>query len=296
MKSYKVRLRAFAIWQKLGYNPWEKPKETRRKASGDFYKGAFSSIPFLNDDAKRTFRHLLLRPGYMIRDYIKGAHEQYLAPLTALIVFYAFFALIWSVMQPVQKEDSLADKIMITMNDEDVSLEWNGTEVGEKGNALFLNTLQLLKRGLTYLTLDQHPEEVHTRGEQALAALEGTLRSQGIPLFIGQFFLLWMAMSIALRRYNPGMSATAAATAYILCQYSFFMLFAVLLTLGQSKSVSSLLMLALLTVDLRQWLGLGWKKGFKLAFWTSVLYGLLFLAVIFTVGAVLALVAWRQGG
>ena len=175
-------------------------------------------------------------------------------------------------------------------------MEWNGTEVGEKGKTLFLNTLQLLKRGLTYLTLDQHPDEVHTRGEQALAALEGTLRSQGIPLFIGQFFLLWMAMSIALRRYNPGMSATAAATAYILCQYSFFMLFAVLLTLGQSKSVSSLLMLALLTVDLRQWLDLGWKKGFKLAFWASVLYGLLFLAVIFTVGAVLALVAWRQGG
>jgi len=29
---------------------------------------AFDDIPFLNDDAKRTFAHLLLRPGYMIRD------------------------------------------------------------------------------------------------------------------------------------------------------------------------------------------------------------------------------------
>ncbi|MCR5409155.1 MAG: DUF3667 domain-containing protein [Bacteroidales bacterium] len=27
----------------------------------------------------RTFTHLLLRPGYMIRDYINGAHERYLA-------------------------------------------------------------------------------------------------------------------------------------------------------------------------------------------------------------------------
>ena len=93
--SFKSRLRAFAIWQKLGYFPWHRPKEKKvRKRSGDFYKGAFDSIPFLNDDAKRTFSHLLLRPGYMIRDYIKGAHERYLAPLTALIVFYAFFALV----------------------------------------------------------------------------------------------------------------------------------------------------------------------------------------------------------
>ena len=91
--SFDVRLRAFQIWQKLGFLPWRKPREKavekkRNTDSGDFYKGAFSSIPFLNEDAKRTFAHLLLRPGYMIRDYIKGEHDRYLAPLTALIVFY----------------------------------------------------------------------------------------------------------------------------------------------------------------------------------------------------------------
>jgi len=102
--SFKSRRRAFAIWQKLGYFPWHKPREKKaRKRFGDFYKGAFDSIPFLNDDAKRTFSQLLLRPGYMIRDYIKGAHERYLAPLTALIVFYAFFALVAAVLQPVQQ-------------------------------------------------------------------------------------------------------------------------------------------------------------------------------------------------
>ena len=93
-----VRLRAFAIWQKLGFLPWSKKKSKSRK--GDFYKGAFDTIPFLNDDAKRTFVHLLLRPGYMIRDYIKGQHERYLAPLTSLIIFYAFFALISSIVSP----------------------------------------------------------------------------------------------------------------------------------------------------------------------------------------------------
>ena len=78
--------------------PWSKSRSRSRK--GDFYKGAFDTIPFLNDDAKRTFVHLLLRPGYMIRDYIKGQHERYLAPLTSLIIFYAFFALISAIVNP----------------------------------------------------------------------------------------------------------------------------------------------------------------------------------------------------
>ena len=73
--SFEVRKRAFAIWQHLGFFPWRRPREDKkRRSSRDFYKGAFDSIPFLNDDAKRTFSHLLLRPGYMIRDYIQGQH------------------------------------------------------------------------------------------------------------------------------------------------------------------------------------------------------------------------------
>ncbi|MBR5072553.1 MAG: DUF3667 domain-containing protein, partial [Bacteroidales bacterium] len=98
IKKKAVRFRAFRIWQKLGFMPWSKHKSKSRK--GDFYKGAFDSIPFLNDDAKRTFVHLLLRPGHMIRDYINGQHERYLAPLTSLIIFYAFFALISSIVNP----------------------------------------------------------------------------------------------------------------------------------------------------------------------------------------------------
>lgn len=69
----------------------------------------------------------------MIRDYIKGAHDRYLAPLTALIV----------------------------------------------------------RQGYYYLNLDRHPELVDTRTKGAIAALEGTLRSQGIPLFPGEFLLLY---------------------------------------------------------------------------------------------------------
>ena len=296
MARFKVWLRAFAIWQKLGFNPWEKPRETRKKTGGDFYKGAFDSIPFLNEDAKRTFTHLLLRPGYMIRDYIKGDHERYLAPLTALIVFYAFFALVAAVMQPVQHESEK------TFKGKDFTIEWTPDEDVASdstryqiGNNVAHNIAHMVGRGYDYLNLDKHPENVQTRWESALAALEGTLRSQGIPLFIGQFFLLWLSMSWVLRRRKMGMAAPAAASAYILCQFSFFMLFALLLTFGESKSVSFLLMLALLTVDLRQWLDVSWKHSFKLALKTALIYVLIFLTFIFLLGVVLVLVAWKRG-
>ena len=289
--SFKSRLRAFAIWQKLGYFPWHRPKEKKvRKRSGDFYKGAFDSIPFLNDDAKRTFSHLLLRPGYMIRDYVKGAHERYLAPLTALIVFYAFFALVAAVMQPVQQRHRKE------INPE-VLLEDVEDQIPEDENivSLFMNTLKTLQKGWIYLHLDQFPEEVDTQHESSLAALEGTLRSQGIPLFAGQFLLLWLAMSLALRRrYKQRMSAYAAASAYILCQYSFFMLFALLFSFGKSAEIGILLTTVLLMWDYHQWLGVRWKKSFWLVLKTCVYYGLLAGVVILLAGGTVVLIAYYQ--
>ena len=286
--SFNVRRRAFTIWQKLGYLPWRKKEEKKtRKSSGDFYRGAFDSIPFLNDDAKRTFVQLLLRPGYMIRDYIKGAHERYLAPLTALIIFYAFFALVSSVLQPVQREGSRS-RPHIQMENVDVD-EGHNPKIVEQ----VINTVKVFEKGWVYLHLDQYPEEVDTQHEQSLAALEGTLRSQGIPLFIGQFFLLWLAMSWALRRskFKMKMSATAAASAYVLCQFSFFMLFAVLSTFGRERSISVTLMLVLLVLDYHQWLDVGYKKSLRLTISTGIRYGILFLAVLFLAAGAAFLIA-----
>ena len=284
--SFNVRRRAFTIWQKLGYLPWRKKEEKKtRKSSGDFYRGAFDSIPFLNDDAKRTFVQLLLRPGYMIRDYIKGAHERYLAPLTALIVFYAFFALVSAVLQPVQRQGPRSRS----------HFQMENVELDEVQNPKFLqqviNAAKIIDEGWVYLHLDQFPDEVDTQHEQSLAALEGTLRSQGIPLFIGQFFLLWFAMSWALKRYKLKMSATAAASAYILCQFSFFMLFAVLATFGKETSISVTLMLVLLVWDYHQWLETGYKKSFWLAISTGIRYGILFVAVVLLAAGTAYLIA-----
>ncbi len=283
--SLPVRLRAFKLWQNLGCLPWRKPVKTGRRESKDFYKGAFDSIPFLNDDAKRTFSHLLLRPGYMIRDYIGGRHDKYLAPLTSLIVFYAFFALIASILQPIQhKESSVFDIDTATPSE----------FADEKGEKFVISALQLVQKGYFLLNLDRNPDQVDTRAEVALAALEGKLRSQGIPLFLGKFLLLWLSMSIVLRRYQISMSGAAAASAYVLCQFSFFMIFALLLSFGESTSISLLLMAVLLAIDYRQWLGLRWKNSIGLVVRTGVFYGLMFLAIILSVSLVVTLIAWLK--
>ncbi len=291
MHPFAVRRRAFAIWQKLGVLPWRKPRQERarkeKKGSGDFYKGAFDSIPFLNNDAKRTFQHLLLRPGYMIRDYLSGQHERYLAPLTALIIFYAFFALLSSILQPIQKNQDLAIDSHITETVQEKGLP----EMGEK---LLRNVAQIVRRGYVLLNLDRFPDEVDTQGEASLAALEGTLRSQGIPLFLGEFLLLWLAMSIVLRRYQLGKSACAAVSAYVLCQFSFFMLFALLLTWGKSTSLSTLLMLLLLVIDYRQLLDVQRGRALRLAIRTGLWYAFFYLLVILVLSGVALLLAYRK--
>ena len=319
--SLQVRKRAFALWQELGYNPWQKPAreggDTSKKTGIEFYKGAFDSIPFLNKDAKRTFQHLLLRPGYMIRDYIRGDHENYLAPLTALIVFYAFFALVSSVLQPVQRDDEIdltkgnsfrveqvsPDQAKALVDEMKKELEMDpeasrrfsfDTERDSTSRAVsvFRKFGEYMETGYTYLHLDQRPQAVKNQHQASLAALENTLRSQGIPLFLGQFFLLWLAMCMALRRFKLKMSACAAASAYILCQFSFFMLFAVLLTWGKSTSISITLMFLLLVWDYRQWLGLSWGKSAGRALSTGIWYGLVFVGIICLVSALVFLFAY----
>ena len=311
--SIKVYLRAFHIWQVLGYHPWKKPRAAKKEVEGgEFYKGAFDSIPFLNDDAKRTFAHLLLRPGYMIRDYIGGKHDRYLAPLTALIIFYAFFSLISAALQPLSPKEEAEDKgISVELKDApkeapevtEATEEATETSEEESDNAIdkavespeFKDFLLLIKQVSRLPYLDQHPEEVDTRPEAILAAIEGSLRSKGITLFLGNFFLLWFSMGLALRKYKVRWSASAAAAAYVLCQFCFFMLFAVLLTLGKQTSAGIVVQSIILVVDYRQWLSLSWKKSIGRTIWTGIFYALIWLLFWFLVGASLVAVAWAKG-
>ena len=95
-------------------------------------------------------------------------------------------------------------------------------------------------------------------------------------------------VTIPVSKYKLGMSACAAISAYILCQFSFFMLFAVLFTWGESTSVAFWLMAVLLTIDFCQLLGISIKKslrrvlsvGFHYAMWYFLILLLVSIAVI----------------
>lgn len=296
----KVRLRAFHIWQLLGYSPWksewivsdDKPEGNVR----GFYRGAFDSIPFLNDDAKRTFVHLLLRPGYMIRDYIKGKHDIYLAPLTSLIVFYAFFSVISSIAHPdfdgEKKQnqavisDSVRNNVNFSFSFGDDSVK---TAFDEKMEMKTVNVYQFIFTADTLIHLDKYPEAIDSPKKASLAAFESALRSQGINYFLGLFILMWPAVRIALRKQSVGWAASATTAAYILCQFSFFMLFVLILSLGQKNEIGIVFMGLLIMIDYHQLLEIGYGKSLWLTVKTGLHVALLYALFLVLIGLAVAI-------
>ena len=279
----RPRLRLWAIYNELGYIPWKKPKvkkERKRKDKGGVYMGAREAIPFMNDDAKRTISHLLLRPGYMMRDYIKrGQHERYLSPITALLVFYSVFTLIVAVVQPKTERKHIGMDIS-----DDIEVKINTDSTDSKRTENLIKTFVLAYReGTVLMNLDQYPEEVDAPWKASLAAVESDLRGKGIPLFLGSFLLLWISLSLLLRKHGISVSGAAAAAAFILCQYCIFKFLALLLSFGEKAELGLLLMGILLFIDYRQMLGLGKRKALKLTIKTGIVYllvaGLFYLLV-----------------
>ena len=127
------------------------------------------------------------------------------------------------------------------------------------------------------MTLDQHPEAIDTPGKASLAAFEDALRSQGFQYFVGVFLLLWPAMRMSLRKHSMGLAASATTAAYVLCQFSFFMLFVLILSLGKNNEIGTLFMGLLIMIDYHQLLGIGFKKSF----WLTVKTGFWFAFLIF---------------
>ena len=297
----KTRLRAFHIWQLLGFSPWKSEWTVAEDApEGNvkgFYRGAFDSIPFLNDDAKRTFVHLLLRPGYMIRDYIKGKHDIYLAPLTSLIIFYAFFSLVSSIAHPdfKQKEDVngtvAADTASVSKKG--ISLEYVPDDPSAPGDldlemkAKTDKIVRIVRNAYILTRLDLHPEEIDTPRKASLAALESALRSQGINYFLVAFLLLWPAMRITLRKRNMGWAASATTAAYVLCQFSFFMLFVLIISFGQKNEIGIMFMGLLLLIDYHQLFGIGYRQSLWLTIRTGINIQLLVFILILLAGGAL---------
>lgn len=295
------RLRLWAIYRELGYVPWRKQRETKQNKDGIFKGTGEAIIPFLNNDAKRTFSHLFLRPGFMIRDYIRGQHERYLAPFTALLVFYSVFTLLLAVVQPGAVKSTIADGLIEGLENSDLQMDLavnkntiqvDSTTRSDKSNRIIQSLLSTATQSLILTHLDLYPEKADTPWKDSLAAVEGDLRSKGIPLFLGNFLLLWFAMVWLLRKkHNVSVSGAAAASAYVLCQFCVFMFLALLVTFGKSADLGVFVMGILLFIDYRQWLGLGNRPALKLTIKTGLIYLLVTILFYFLLSLVLVAIA-----
>ena len=140
--------------------------------------------------------------------------------------------------------------------------------------------VRIIEENRYIFSLDKHPEAVDSPAKASLAAFEGTLRSQGVYMFLGNFLMLWLAMYLSLKKRGMSLSASAAVAAYVLCQFSFFMLFNLLLTWGKSSKIGFFLMAVLLIIDYRQLFGETWKGSFRLAVRTGFMYLLVWALLI----------------
>ena len=300
-KWLSPRLRLWAIYRELGYVPWRKPRESKQTKDGLFKGTGETIIPFLNDDAKRTISHLFLRPGYLIRDYIRGDHEHYLAPFTALLVFYSVFTLLMAVVQPGNVRKSFSDGLVeslegglqadLDINGLQIQIDSTGTS-DDKTGRIMQELMNTAAQSVVLTHLDLYPDRADTPWKESLAAVEGDLRSKGIPMFLGNFLLLWLAMVWLLRKkHGVSVSGAAAASGYVLCQFCVFMFLALLVTLGQSSELGVVVMGILLFIDYRQWLGIGNKDALKLTIKTGLIYLLISVLFYFLLSAVLITIA-----
>ena len=300
MKLFKRKeayRRLLSIYFELGYIPWRKPREARRKRKGVYMGTREAMIPFLNKDSKRTIADLIFRPGYLMRDYIqRGKHEQYLAPFTALLVFYSVFTLLTAVVQPGRSRDAFGESLLAAADSAQVKVEsdlelGSKTISGESANDFLSRLFRTTSNAILFTRLDLYPEAVDTPWKESLAAVEADLRSKGIPLFLGNFLLLWLAMSILLRKYKVSGSGAAAASAYVLCQFCVFMLLALIISFGKSSELGVLIMGVLLFIDYRQWLQVGNRKALRLTLKTGLIYLAATLLYYLLLGTILVILS-----
>lgn len=284
-KWLQPRLRLWSIYRELGFNPWRKPRKKRKERKG-VYIGTLEAIPFVNDDAKRTLSDLFMRPGFMMRDYIfRGQHERYLAPFTALLVFYSVFTLIVAIVNPQASKSTFVNGL--ARGFEEATVMQDSTADPDM-QARFNRVIKLMTTTVMITQLDLRPEFADTPWKESLAAIEGELRSKGIPLFLGNFLMMWLTLALLLRKRKLSGSGAAAASAYILCQYCIFMFLALLITWGSSFKLGVFLMGILLFIDYRQMFGVNNRDAFRLTLKTGLLY--LGLLIAFYILLALALI------
>lgn len=273
-QTLQTKWQAFRTWQ-IG-DCIEAAGTGDKQLAKQFFRGTIhSAMPFFSGETLRTIQHLVFRPGYMIREFLRGKDNRILNPMTALIVFFALQVVLSSmvVTNGFKVEESVYQTVLEKMQASEFRSEhdWN--------DQFALQIMQELFQIYRITHLDQFPDYVQTHSQQFLAGLEGWLRGQGVFTFIWQMLLLMCSLWIVgHRRYRLTFSASACIAAYMLCQYCFYNTVLMLFSLGQYMTIPFWLVVLFLYENIYQLLGVGHRGTLR---YVSLL--LLMMLLLFTV-------------
>lgn len=268
-------------WQ--AFRTWQIGDCTEAAGTGDkqlgkaFFRGTIdSALPFFSGETMNTLLQMVFRPGYMIREFLRGKDNHILNPMTALIVFFALQVVLSSmvVTNGFRVEESVYQTVLEKMQTSEFRAEHDWDD------QFALQIVQELFQIYRITHLDQFPDYVQTHSQQFLAGLEGWLRGQGVFTFIWQMLLLMCSLWIVgHRRYRLTFSASACIAAYMLCQYCFYNTVLMLFSLGQYMTIPFWLVVLFLYENIYQLLGIG-HRG-TLRYVSLLLLMMLLLFVVF---------------
>lgn len=282
------------------------------------------NIPETNSLEINTFLKLLLKPGYLIRDYLSGRREGILPPVTAVLLFFSFYVLISDAFSYNRRNHAIGNDdievgpvTFVTNKDSEISLgedaaaqdtvalssgqdiqdeavqqseePRNTIKYKKEENMLAnLGMFNFVDKVWTWFTLYEHPENIDSEMKQFVATAESWIRGQGVFSFLTDFLLFFPALCILLRK-SFTIKQNAVVTAYILCQRCIFKIGSVLVTLGRSDSLGLLLGTVLLAFVFHQLLDIGWKQSLRKAilYWMVTIVVMIVLISPFAVGLLL---------
>lgn len=274
-QTLHTKWQAFRIWQ-IG-DCTEAAGTGDKQLGKAFFRGSIdSALPFFSGETMNTLLQLVFRPGYMIREFLRGKDNHILNPMTALIVFFALQVVLSSmvVTNGFRVEENVYQTVLEKMNASEFRSEHDWDD------QFALQIVQELYQIYRITHLDQFPDYVQTHSQQFLAGLEGWLRGQGVFTFIWQMLLLMCSLWIVgHRRYRLTFSASACIAAYMLCQYCFYNTVLMLFSLGQYMTIPFWLVVLFLYENIYQLLGIG-HRG-TLRYVSLLLLMMLLLFVVF---------------
>lgn len=285
-----TKWKAFRTWQ-IG-DCMEAAGKGDKQLGKAFFRGTIdSALPFFSGETLNTLLHLVFRPGYMIREFLRGKDNHILNPMTALIVFFALQVVLSNmiVTNGFRVEEDVYQTVLEKMNSSEYILEkeWN--------DQFAIQIVQELFQIYRITHLDQFPADVQTHSQQFLAGLEGWLRGQGVFTFIWQILLvtcsIWL---VGHRRYHLTFSASACIAAYMLCQYCFYNTLLMFFSLGRWMMIPFWLVMLLLYENIYQLLGIGYKGTLRYVLLLVLVMLLLFAVFVLLFAFAISFYAYGQ--